>query len=107
LPLSCPYLLKIKKVKLFVESFKVEVIVTLDKGVMRNETDLEQLQQRVEKAKTLVHQSGIKVEELEASIRYSRNFKDDLIIYQQKVKSDSTEQTEVSPNDKSHLLKTV
>jgi hypothetical protein len=76
------------------ESFKVEVIVTLDKGVMRNETDLEQLQQRVEKAKTLVHQSGIKVKKLEASMRYTRNFKDELIAYQQKVKSNSAKRTD-------------
>jgi hypothetical protein len=34
-----------------------------------SQSDLERLQRQVEKAKTLVRQSGIKVEELEASMR--------------------------------------
>lgn len=35
---------------------------------MSSESDLEQLEQRVEKAKTLLHLSEIKVEELMASV---------------------------------------
>ena len=48
---------------------------------MRDETELERLQRQVERAKTLIHQSGIKVEELEASVNEIYRFKDRLTMF--------------------------
>ena len=71
------------------ENFTVEVIVIQDKGVMRaeSENDLERLQRQVEKAKTLVHKSGIKVEELEASMRDIRDSKERFVLFPRNLKS--------------------
>jgi hypothetical protein len=48
---------------------------------MRDETELERLQRQVEKSKAMVHQSGIKVEELEASMHDIYRFKDRLTVF--------------------------
>lgn len=71
------------------EKFAFEFIVVVDKGVMRAEyeIDLERLQRQVEKAKTLVRQSGIKVEELEASMRGMGDLKERFILFPRNIKS--------------------
>jgi hypothetical protein len=56
------------------------------------ESDLERLQRQVEKAKTLVHQSGIKVEQLEASMRGICDFKKRFILLTRNIKKNSTDQ---------------
>ena len=48
---------------------------------MYEESELERLQRQVEKEKALVHQSGIKVEELEASMHDIYRFKDRLTVF--------------------------
>lgn len=48
---------------------------------MRDETELERLQRQVEKAKALVHQSGMKAEELEASVREIHNISERVILF--------------------------
>lgn len=48
---------------------------------MIDESELERLQRQVERAKTLIHQSGIKVEELEASVNEIYRFKDRLTMF--------------------------
>jgi hypothetical protein len=75
-----------------VENFTVEAIVIENKGVMRaeSENDLERLQRQVETAKKLVHQSGIKVEELEASIRSSCDLNERFVIFPRKIKRNSS-----------------
>jgi hypothetical protein len=51
-----------------------------------SQSDLERLQRQVEKEKTLVHRSGIKVEELEASMRGSCKLKDRFILFPRNIK---------------------
>ena len=48
---------------------------------MIDESELERLQRQVERAKTLIHQSGIKVEELEASVNEIYRFKDRITMF--------------------------
>ena len=78
----------------FVENITVQAIVIEDKGVMRteSESDLERLQRQVEKSKTLVHQSAIKVEELEASMRSIGDLKDRFIVFPRNKKRDPTDE---------------
>jgi hypothetical protein len=57
-----------------------------------SESDLERLQRQVEKAKALVHQSGIKVEELEATMRGIGDFKNRFILFPRNIKRNSTDQ---------------
>jgi hypothetical protein len=85
-----------------VENFAVEAIVTVDKGVMcpESQNDLERLQRQVEKAKTLIHQSGIKVEELETSVRNIGDFKDRFVLFTRNIKRNSADRPTVSPNGK-------
>jgi hypothetical protein len=54
-----------------------------------SEHDLERLQRQVEKSKKLVHQSAIKVEELEASMRVSCDLKDRFILFPRDLKNNS------------------
>ena len=58
-------------------------------GVMSNESDLDRLRLQVEKAKILVRQSEMKVEELEASVRDIYNFKDRLVIFPRRAKANA------------------
>jgi hypothetical protein len=62
-----------------------------NKGVMSAESqrDLERLQRRVEKSKKLVHQSAIKVEELEASMRDICELKGRFILFPRNLKKNS------------------
>ncbi|MGH7940839.1 MAG: hypothetical protein ACREFR_07210 [Limisphaerales bacterium] len=66
---------------------------------MRDESDLERLQRRVEKSKVLLHQSEMKVEELEASIRKIDSFKDRVFIFSARPKQKlQREQAESAQN---------
>lgn len=47
---------------------------------MIDESELERLQRQVEKARMLIRQSGIKVEELEASVNQIYNFTERLVL---------------------------
>src|SRR5580692_4102160 len=75
----------------FIENFTVEAIVVVNKGVMcaESQSDLERLQRQVEKAKTLVRQSGIKVEELETSMRDLCELKGRFILFPRNLKKNS------------------
>jgi hypothetical protein len=55
-----------------------------------SQSDLERLQRQVEKAKTLVRQSGIKVEELEASMRDICELKGRFILFPRNLKKNSS-----------------
>lgn len=50
---------------------------------MSDTSELDQLEQRVEKARAMVRRSEIKIEELEASRREIYNFKDRLVLFRQ------------------------
>lgn len=56
-------------------------------GVMSNESDLERLRRQVEKSRILVRQSEMKVEELEATVRDTYNFKNRLVIFPRRAKA--------------------
>lgn len=57
-------------------------------SLMSEESDLERLRRQVEKSRILVHQSEMKVEELEASMREIHHFKDRLVIFSGRAKRD-------------------
>jgi hypothetical protein len=70
-----------------------------------NENDLERLQRQVEKAKRLIHQSGIKVEELGASINNICDLNGRFVIFPRNIKRDSTGRTNASPAGKRFRFK--
>lgn len=70
---------------------------------MRDESELERLQRQVEKSKSLVQQSGVKVEELEASMREFYRFKDRLTVFRRNGKAKLPAPTDEAGCDESHL----
>jgi hypothetical protein len=57
---------------------------------MSGQSDLEQLQQRVERSKRLVHLSEIKVEQLEATVRRIQDFQRNVALTGRGKKKSST-----------------
>jgi hypothetical protein len=51
------------------------------KGDMRNQKDMKRLQRQVAKAKALVRQTAMKVEELEASVEEIYSFKERIVMF--------------------------
>lgn len=70
-----------------------------------SDSDLQQLQQRVEIAKILIHRSGIKVEELSAAMRSIFDLKDRLVIFPRNIKRHSADEVSLSPAVEPGLLK--
>ena len=50
-------------------------------GVMRQENDLKQLKRQLAKAKALVRQTAIKVEDLEASVEETYRFSERIVVF--------------------------
>lgn len=75
----------------------------LQPRVMHDESELERLQRQVEKAKALVQQSGIKVEELEASMHEIYRFKDRVTLFPRNGNGKPPAPTDEAGCDESHL----